>query len=98
MTTEIEKQFFDTFGIEAKTNQVYGVQLDYHIDEYPEITDHILLELICIAHTSPVITFVSRDVEKLKEEVLTVLCHYVNYRDIKNQVQTIFKRCNNHDR
>ena len=46
MTTKIEKQFFDTFGIEAKTNQVYGVQLDYHIDEYPQITDHILLELM----------------------------------------------------
>ena len=48
MTTKIEKQFFDTFGIEPKTNQVYGIQLDYHIEEYPEITDHILLELICI--------------------------------------------------
>ena len=43
---DIIKKFFDTFGIEAKTNQVYGVQLDYHIDEYPQITDHILLELM----------------------------------------------------
>lgn len=45
MTTELEKQFFDTFEIEPKTNQVYGIQLDYHIDEYPQITDRILLEL-----------------------------------------------------
>ena len=48
MASELEKQFFDTFGIEPKTNQVYGIQLDYHIDEYPQITDRILLELICI--------------------------------------------------
>ena len=95
MTNEIEKQFFDTFGIEPET----GVGLvKFQQPHYPSITDRVLLELICIAHTSRVITFVSRDVEKLKEEVLTVLCHYVNYRDIKNQVQAIFKRCNNHDR
>ena len=59
---------------------------------YPQITDHILLELICIAHTSPVITFVSRDVKSLKEEVLMVLCNWVNCRDIKNQVQALFKK------
>ena len=46
--SEIEKQFFDTFGIEPKTNQIYGIQLDYHINGYPQITDRILLELICI--------------------------------------------------
>ena len=130
MTNEIEKQFFDTFGIECNISyhqqfncaqiprglEVYKEREklekegiikiwhrmlnprpandciywgEYH---YPEINDRILLKLICIAHTSPVITFVSRDVEKLNEEVLAVLCHYVNYRDIKNQVQTIFKR------
>ena len=33
MTNELEKQFFDTFGIEQKTNQAYGIQLDYYIDE-----------------------------------------------------------------
>lgn len=48
MTNELEKQFFDTFGIEPKTNQVYGMQLDYHIEDYPQITDRILLELIKI--------------------------------------------------
>lgn len=58
---------------------------------YPEITDSILLELICIAHTSPVITFVSRDVKSLKEEVLMVLCNWVNNRSIKQQVQALFE-------
>ena len=58
---------------------------------YPQITDHILLELICIAHTSPVITFVSRDVKSLKEEVLMVLCNWGNNRNIKQQVQVLFE-------
>ena len=85
MTNEVEKQFFDTFGIEER-------ELDYpdNFKYYPEITDRILLELICIAHTSPVITFVSRDVKSLKEEVLMVLCNWVNNRNIKQQVQALF--------
>ena len=84
MTNKTEKQFFDTFGIEER-------ELDYpdNFTYYPEITDHILLELICIAHTSPVITFVSRDVKSLKEEVLMVLCNWVNNRNIKQQVQAL---------
>ena len=86
MTNEVEKQFFDTFGIEER-------KLDYpdNFTYYPEITDRILLELICIAHTSPVITFVSRDVKSLKEEVLMVLCNWVNSRNIKQQVQALFE-------
>ena len=86
MTNKTEKQFFDTFGIEER-------ELDYpdNFTYYPEITDRILLELICIAHTSPVITFVSRDVKSLKEEVLMVLCNWVNNRNIKHQVRTLFE-------
>ena len=130
MTNEIEKQFFDTFGIECNISyhqqfnyaqiprglEVYkereklekeGVIKIWHKMltprpandciywgeyHYPEINDRILLKLICIAHTSPAITFVSRDVENLKEEVLTVLCNWVDCRDIKNQVQALFKK------
>ena len=86
MTNELEKQFFDTFGIEER-------ELEYpdNFTYYPEITDRILLELICIAHTSPVITFVSRDVKSLKEEVLMVLCNWVNNKSIKHQVRTLFE-------
>lgn len=86
MTNKTEKQFFDTFGIEER-------ELDYpdSFTYYPEITNHTLLELICIAHTSPVITFVSRDVKSLKEEVLMVLCNWVNNRSIKQQVQALFE-------
>lgn len=129
MTNELEKRFFDTFGIECNISfhqQFNGAQVprglefykkreelaktgiikiwhkmlnprpendcvywgEYH---YPQITDRVLLELICIYNTSPVVTSVSRDVEKLKEEVLMGLCHWVNFRDIKHQVRTLFE-------
>ena len=75
MTTEIEKQFFDTFGIEPNMciYAKYGYEspegtwyfcnknrdrcwtypsssttCKYRETSYPEITDHILLELMCI--------------------------------------------------
>lgn len=41
MTNELEKQFFDTFGIEGKELK-YPDNFTY----YPEITDRILLELM----------------------------------------------------
>lgn len=86
MTNKTEKQFFDTFEVKER-------ELEYpdNFTYYPEITDSKLLELICIAHTSPVITFVSRDVKSLKEEVLMVLCNWVNNRNIKQQVQALFE-------
>ena len=62
MTTELEKQFFDTFGIKPNTeicwcdgdNKICDCK--YDCDElcrsrkidYPQITDRILLELILI--------------------------------------------------
>ena len=96
MTNELEKQFFQCFGIRTRviTEPRYSLNSEYYevtVEDYPQITDHILLELICIAHTSPVITFVSRDVKSLKEEVLMVLCNWVNNRSIKQQVQTLFE-------
>ena len=97
MTNELEKQFFNTFNIEpigCNDNKNCTGVLDCTQcpnAKYPQITDHILLELICIARTSSVIIFVSRDVEKLKKEVLTVLCHWVNCRVIKQKVRTLFE-------
>lgn len=70
MTTELEKQFFDTFGVEPKTNQVYGMQLDYHIEDYPQITDRILLELICIWNLYCTFTITPTNYQNVKEYVL----------------------------
>ena len=109
MTTELEKQFFDTFGIEqieyTQCNLIdckniyhdcnncpfYNV---YKID-YPQITDRILLELICILASNPIhILFESmlsgiKEVELLKNSIL--LTCIANKDTIKHQVQEIFK-------
>lgn len=87
MTNEIEKQFFDTFGIKKK-------ELEYpdNFTYYPEITDHILLELICIIGSIYICT---QDKETLKEHILVQCMNYS--RDIKHQVRTLFEEDNNND-
>ena len=110
MTTEIEKQFFDTFGIEPKSvkrtlklamqgydendlpedlRQFISSQAQvYHV--YPEITDRILLELICELSgvCCPYFAF-KRSISELKETVLK-LC--MAYKDLlKQQVRALFE-------
>lgn len=94
MTTDLEKQFFDTFGIEPKTNQVYGMQLDYHIEDYPQITDRILLELICILvkfqkDNNSYLKILSTTKDDIKAEILDMLIH--REFALKHQVQALFK-------
>ena len=111
MTTEIEKQFFNTFGIEPKSvkrtlklampgydesdlpedlRQFISSQAQvYHV--YPQITDRILLELICTTK-GLVITEDCNSVEQLKNGVLKVLINLAQVNnDIKHQVLTLFK-------
>ena len=81
MTTELEKQFFDTFGIEPREytqctsmgcRDIYGdcnncqFHNIYKID-YPQITDRILLELICIVSERRILP--NCDVNGVKEYV-----------------------------
>lgn len=87
MTTEIEKKFFDTFGIKPK-----------------EITDRILLELICILsqHYSweEENWFLSCDsIDYLKQFILSHLIELQEHTWFcsKHQVQSLFKE-NNNDR
>ena len=68
MTSEIEKQFFDTFEVEPRTNQLYGMQLDYHIEDYPQITDSILVELICLCNRHCLYCLWSKNKEDLKDD------------------------------
>ena len=88
MTNELEKTFFDTFEIEPKTNQVYSIQLDYHIEKYPEITDRILLELICIANKY-YIDLEGTDIETMKNSLLENFIFFK--RDVKEDIHTLFK-------
>ena len=94
MTTDLEKQFFDTFGIEPKP--LFSTRNGYTDDAYlyPQITDRILLELICILSkyqkdVGSLLEICETDKNSIKEEVLDMLI----FRDIalKQQVQALFK-------
>ena len=75
MTNELEKQFFQCFGIEPKTiiEPHYSLNTEYYeekVEKYPQITDSILLKLICICPDLDDVLF--NDVEELKETLLKV--------------------------
>lgn len=108
---EIEKRFFDTFGIEpkyktcifkyCKNKKEYDCEnCDDREWHYPQITDRILLELICLnniylweTHTSTV--------NELKNVLLNKYIEHVNLmadenekQEYINQVQSLFKENN----
>ena len=83
MTNELEKQFFDTFGIKER-------ELEYpdNFTYYPEITDRILLELICIANKY-YIDLEGTDIETMKNSLLENFMFFK--RDVKEDIHTLFK-------
>lgn len=135
MTTEIEKTFFDTFGIECNISyhqqfncaqiprglEVYkereklekeGVIKIWHRMltprpandciywgeyHYPQITDRVLLELICILtrwhldEREPY-EIMSITVEQLKNQILSNSLDIAKYAKAKQQVQAIFEK------
>lgn len=82
MTTEIEKQFFDTFGIVPKLDckrcgaKTFALGQCAEVDckkTYPQITDRILLELICINNRHYITLedlICPKNIETIKESVL----------------------------
>ena len=109
MTTDIEKQFFDTFGIVPKLdckrcgarNFALGQCAEVDCEKtYPQITDRILLELICINNIYLETNLYSLDYEALKEEILRDLISEQELRELKKdyvsddmvqQVQVLFE-------
>lgn len=111
---EIEKQFFKTF--EIKPHTIYTPRTcacgchdckncerykQKFKQKYPQITDRILLELICIHNTYCRTHLYSLDYESLKKEILEDLINeqatrelkpYYAFDDMKQQVQEIFKK------
>ena len=104
MTNELEKKFFDTFGIKqreytqccslgCKKPYTDCVNCQYHevykID-YPQITDYHYLQLICKLSgvCCPHFAF-ERDISELKETILKFCIHYKD--QLKHQVRTLFK-------
>lgn len=97
MTDKLEKKFFDTF--EIKTFKI-------HKTEYPQITDHKLLELIIVIMMHEDLYGFPRCVTELKTNILKQLMETYNKfstcvtcdgdyqqtaRDIKQSIQLIFK-------
>jgi hypothetical protein len=87
MTTELEKQFFDTFGIKEK-------ELEYpdNFTYYPEITDKHYLELICVLGYFETVHN-PNNCEELKKYILDYYLNLDNseIRELKYQVQAIFE-------
>lgn len=119
MINELEKTFFDTFGIGAyykyllidKTSRFHNEKLfdkinfidfiksgkDYLllkvIKYHPQITDRILLELICILTKfyGELVLEQFLDIKDLKEQVLNIFIR-TSYKDnFKHQVQSLFE-------
>ena len=115
MKTEIEKTFFDTFGIEPKSSfrgcklgaKYYaeicdeptckGCDEEIRKTDYPQITDRILLELICIWNLYCTYTLVPTNYKNIKEYVLEQFLLIDTYNFIvdlpivKRQVRTLFE-------
>ena len=117
MITDIEKQFFETFGIKPRSYLLctscwdcidaqpceqchYGKLIE---DEYPKITDRILLELICILsgwrqYCISYYVIDAVNINTLKSDILRdciCMLHWYEFnessKDIKQKVQTLFK-------
>lgn len=94
--TEIEKQFFDTFGIEPITKNISCSECEFNLEEcgcfygnrqiYPQITDRILLELICL-HNIYVWGVHSNTVNELKNILLEKYIEHVNLMADENEKQ-----------
>ena len=96
MTTELEKQFFDTFGIEPKT----GIGLvKFQEPHYPTITDRHYLELIMIVldycYEDNIDSFDIYNLSNFKADILEFLIILVrpnNFHElVYKKVQELFK-------
>ena len=96
MINELEKTFFDTFGIEPKTiiEPRYSLNTEYYegkIEKYPQITDRILLELIRLGLNYDFVIH-AKSKDELKEKLLILLIR--NDVEFKHQVRILFKEEN----
>ena len=113
MIDELTKNFFDTFGIEprykcTKDGNCYFQECskcDLYTRTYPQITDHILLELLCILadvydSDSYGYPLLSKDIKELKEDVLDGLMGAIDVENdypegYANKVRTLFEEAEN---
>lgn len=100
------KQFFDTFGIKPNITSCYhSCKKDLNCKEcdeakviYPQITDRILLELICILGNTNYFLITDEgspmDIDGLKKSVLYSLILQARFNKnkyLEQQVRTLFE-------
>ena len=79
MTNELEKHFFSTFGIEPSTKYDYCWKSEENTDKlYPQITDRILLNLICIANQYEYYS-ISTNIKNIQAQTLRILLKAKKY-------------------
>ena len=90
MITDLEKQFFDTFGIGQIFDPYYGCI-------YPQITDRIYLELHCLLNSLDSPPY-GLTVKEFKKDILISAIGVLSRNEtadridnIKQQVQALFK-------
>lgn len=100
---DIEEKFFEMFGIKPEYkicpfhHCIYKKEYDCNnCDDrewkYPEITDRILLELICLLNSLHSYVVISDNFYELKDEVLNKLIQKPASMDVKQRVQDIIGR------
>lgn len=101
MTDKLTETFFGTFGVEAKykctkDGNCYFQECskcDWYIHTYPQITDRILLELMCILNNYGCTSFAGNPA-MLKNEVLRnsiMCCEDTDDDKFKRQVRKLFE-------
>lgn len=96
MTSKLEKQFFDTFGIDKRVEFEPCYALDSSttyltsIKRYPQITDSIYLMLLATLTCISSIEFPFSDIQKLKEDILKEVIKH-SYGFDKHQVRVLFE-------
>ena len=94
---DIEEKFYKVFDIKPHEEKMPYGEWEYY---YPEITDRILLELICIVsnfYMDYELPIHLENVEELKECILnSLICIAKNKKtkDVYNQVQSLFTEVN----
>ena len=91
----IEEEFYKTFGIEAckgclNKGKLMCLECYDCEEQYPPITDRILLELICLHSTWTLPRLCATNIEALKRQVLRdLICEDCD--KLRGQVQKLFE-------
>ena len=88
----IEQKFFEVFNIPADKSET--AYFTGHLNEYPKITDSILLQLICINNNNVNLDIYDmifpRTIKTLKNDVLKCLIENHDKGNIHKQVRKLF--------